>query len=651
VAKPYQSLHRLPGVLWLLPPLLALLPHLQYLPVWLSLTCLGAWFWRLGLALADKPLPARLLRILLALAALAGVFWQFGNIVGQQAGVPLFILLLFVKLLETTRLAEKRLLLILTQFAAMSYFLTGQSLPVTAYLLAVSVLGVAVMAHLQSGLAPRLALRLSVVLFAGGLPLALLLFIFFPRLDHALWSLPQDQASASTGLSDSMGPGDISNLIQSGEIAFRAQFTDTPPDPNGLYWRGPVLADFDGRAWHALPFTQAFNGRLEGRGAPLQMTLTLEPHQRRWLFAPGLPDPLPAGTTLAAGLQWIANAPVTQRQRWELRVFPNYLHLEGREALVRALALPEGFNPRSRDLARAWREKDPRPQALVRQAQDLYRQSFHYTLRPPRLGVHSVDDFLFTTQRGFCEHYASSFVFLMRAAGVPARVVTGYLGGEVNPLDGHVAVRQSDAHAWAEVWLGPEQGWTRVDPTASVSPARVERGIAAALPAMELPPGLVRLSLPWLQDLRHTWEMLNNGWNQWVLGYGQTQQLRLLARLSPALASTRWLASAAILAGILGLTVLAWLYWRGQARVRPDKAALAWRKLEHRLGTLGLAPQVGEAPHHYAQRVASTRPDLAQAVTEIARLYLVVRYGNGMAQLPRLQRLTAGFRPQRPAMR
>ncbi len=321
---------RWPAGLWLLPPLLALLPHVQHLPLWLSLACLGLWAWRLALLLADKPLPSRALRVLLALAGVGAVFWQFRSVVGQEAGVALFILLLFTKLLESASLKEKRLLLILTQFAAMSYFLTGQSLPVTAYLLLVSVLGVAAMGHLQAGggltLAP--ALRRAFVLFAGGLPLALMLFVLFPRLDRPLWSLPSHSASAGTGLSDNMGPGDISNLIQSGEIAFRAQFSGTRPDPSGLYWRGPVLSDFDGRVWHALSTRVPLQGQVEGRDTPWQMSLTLEPHQRRWLFSPGLPDPLPAETSLAEGLQWLAREPVNQRKRWSARVFPDYRHLD-----------------------------------------------------------------------------------------------------------------------------------------------------------------------------------------------------------------------------------------------------------------------------------------------------------------------------------
>ena len=637
---------------WLWPPLLALLPHVQVLPLWISLACGAFWLWRLALFLADKSLPPKWLRIGLALAAVAGVLIQYGNVIGQTAGVPLFILLVFIKLLESETLAQKRLLLILMQFMGMSYFLTGQSLPVTAYLFAVSLFSIAAMAHLQAEgtLAMRQALRLSAQLFAGGVPLAVLLFVFFPRLDHPLWSLPLSQTAGSTGLSDQMGPGDIANLIQSGEIAFRAQFTGTPPDPNGLYWRGPVLADFDGRTWHALSRRQPFLGEAQGTGEARQLTLTLEPHQHQWLFSLGLPDPLPANTFLAAGLQWTAREKVDQRQRWTVRTFPTYRHFSPREELSQALRLPEDFNPQARKLAQAWRQADPRPASLVRQALDLYRARFIYTLRPPLLGRDSVDDFLFRSQRGFCEHYASSFVFLMRAAGVPARVVTGYLGGELNPLDGHVVVRQSDAHAWAEVWLDPQQGWMRVDPTASVSPSRVERGISAALPVTEVPPALARLSLSWLQGLRHTWEMLNNGWNQWILGYGQAQQMKLLALLSPALASAQWLASATIIAGLLGLGLLAWLYWHGQPRIRPDKAAQAWQKLEHRLARIGLGAKMGEAPQHYAARVSAIRPDLAAALAEITQLYLAARYAEQADKLTRLEACVARFSPPRTAL-
>jgi len=640
-------------VWWLFPPMLAFLPHLQTLPVWLSLACAGLWAWRLFLALKDKALPPRMLRAALALAAVGVVFWQFRSVVGQQAGVALFLLLLFVKLLESQTLGQKRLLLILTQFEAMSYFLVDQSILITVYLLMISVLSVATMLQLQAGgtLKAWPSLGRTLRLFATGIPLALMLFVLFPRLDRPLWSLPSDSRSGRTGLSENMSPGDIANLIQSGEIAFRAQFTGPRPDPNGVYWRGVVMSDFDGRVWHAIPPRQALQGQLTGQGAPWQLALTLEPHQRRWLFTPGLPQPLPPETSLAEGFQWLANSSVEQRQRWSVQVFPEYRYLDSPETLAKALSLPAGFNPQATALAQSWRTQDPNPASLVRKALALYEASFTYTLQPPTLGRNSVDDFLFVSKRGFCEHFASSFVFLMRAAGVPARVVTGYLGGELNPLDGHIVVRQSDAHAWAEVWMGAPSGWVRVDPTASISPARIEQGISAALPAAEMPAALARLSVSWLQGWRHTWEMFNNRWDQWVLGYGQVQQLRLLASISPNLASAHWLASATILAGILGLALLAWFYWREPSGQHRDEASRAWHRLEARLTRIGLAPATGEGPARYATRVSLARPDLNAEISAMAALYLSSRYGGQNEKLERLKEMVRRFRPKRPRTR
>ena len=653
---------RLAGLIWLVPPLLALLPHMQTLPIWLTLACLGFWLWRWLLALTDRPLPHRFIRVGLALLALLAVFMQFGTLIGQQGGVPLFITLLFIKLLESETLAEKRLLLILTQFMGMSYFLIGQSLPVTVYLLAVAIFSIAAMAHLQAGGGLNVvnALRQSLYLFGLGLPLAMLLFVFFPRLSHPLWSLPNPAAVAKTGLSDRMQPGDIANLIQSSDIAFRAVIrladeiqsgAQIAPqiapqiDPNGLYWRGPTLADFDGRTWHALPENAPFNGQIMPAGTPLQVTLTLEPHQRTWLFSPGLPAPLPDKTRLTQGLLWQNNQAVTQRQRWIFTSHPEYRHFSEPGERAQALLLPEEFNPRARDMAARWRAENLTPTDIVQRALGLYRTSFSYTLQPPRLGIHSVDDFLFSTQRGFCEHFSSSFVFLMRAAGIPARVVTGYLGGELNPLDGHIVVRQSDAHAWAEVWLDDAQGWVRIDPTASVSPSRIESGIGAALPTSELPPALARLSMPWLQDLRHGWEMLNNGWNQWVLGYNQAQQLKLLARLTPSLGSLQGLATATIASVLIGLSILAWLFWRGRGESKPDEAAILWRLLEKKLLRVGFSPQTGEPPHAYINRVGAQHTEWNNALQEMVRLYLTARYADQPHQLIALKRAVEEFDP------
>lgn len=637
---------RLAEAYWLLPPLLALAPHLPQLPPWLAATCLLAWGWRAWLAWTGRPLPHRHLRTLLAVAALGGVLVQFGHIFGQQAGIPLFLLLIFIKPLETETPRQKRLLLILSFFAVLSYFLTSQSLPVAAYMLAVALLIVTGLAQLASDqIRPRplpSSLGTAARLLVTGLPLALLLFVFFPRLDHPLWSLPSGERAGRTGLSDSMSPGDFGRLILSGEVAFRAVFDGPAPDPRALYWRGPVLDSFDGRTWRAGPRTPMDNVPAAPLGAALSYTLTLEPHDRDWVFTLGLPTQLPPNTRLLAGLQLASDQPLRERRRFALVSHPEYRLGATRAELARALDLPPDFNPRARTLAAQWKASNSSPQALVNEALALYRASFIYTLDPPALGLDSVDEFLFESRRGFCEHFAGSFVFLMRAAGVPARVVTGYLGGDLNPIDGHVLVRQSEAHAWAEVWFD-DTGWTRVDPTGAVSPARVEQGLAAALPARELPAGLARLNTDWLRRMAQAWEAVNHGWNQWVLGYTLERQLRLLSSLTPGLPrDTASLAALSVIAGLAVLALLAWRYGRQPAR---DPALVQYLRFQQRLG---ITSRPEEDPRQYIRRTLTARPESAQAIARIGDLYELARYGDDTAALAEMRaevsRLPLGLR-------
>ncbi|MGQ9685832.1 MAG: transglutaminase family protein [Thiobacillaceae bacterium] len=640
-----SSVHLL-SLFWLLPPLLAALPHATHLPPWLSLACGLLWLWRLGLALAGRPMPGTWVRVGLALAAVALVIAQFGLFIGRNGGVPLLVLLLFVKLLEADSQRHQRFALLLAYFVSLSVFLHDQSLVMTVYLLLVAWLITAALVQLQPMVGAKLRLNLLTAgrLLLAGAPLALVLFLFFPRLQAPLWLLPSGEQAARSGLSDSMQPGDFSRLILSGEIAFRASFVGPPPDSATLYWRGPVLSRFDGRVWRAMADQGDLRAPAVGLGNPLSYALTIEPHERQWLFSLGLPATLPAGTRLMAGMQLTSPRPLTQRRRIELTSHPRYRLGATDEELREALALPPGFNPQARALAADWRRADADPQRLLQQGLDLFRRDFAYTLSPPPVGVHSVDEFLFTTRRGFCEHYASAFVFLMRAAGIPARVVTGYLGGEVNPVDGHMVVRQSDAHAWAEVWLA-DAGWVQVDPTASVSPARVERGLTAALPAVEVPAVLAGLHRPWFRQIRHAWEALNNGWNQWVLGYNLDRQLSLLTELSPHLAGRAWQLTVGVL--LAALTLMAWIAWRGSAGREREEAARLYARCTTRLARLGLQREVTEGAQAYARRVAAARPDLAQSVGQICSLYERARYAGDLRALSGLAEATRRFRPRR----
>jgi transglutaminase-like putative cysteine protease len=592
--------------------------------------------------------------MLLSLAGVAGVLLQFGTVIGPQGGVALLVFLSGAKLLETRTARDRLGLLFVGCFLLVAYFLTSQSLAMAGYMvIAASSLVAAMIANTQPTPDLRATFSTAGRLLLQALPLALLLFVLFPRLQGPLWGLPQ-QGAAQTGLSDRMSPGDFSQLSLSDEIAFRVEFATSPPSPSSLYWRGPVLWDFDGRTWLTRLTVPPNPIRAEGVGQQTSYAITLEPHRQRWLFLLGLPREIPPNlpgleTTLGPDLQWMSKNPLNQRLRYQLDADLDYrLDPDGLSAATRArtLALPEG-NPQARMLAAQWASRHRDGQAIVNQALNLFRnEAFFYSLKPPLLGENSVDDFLFVSRRGFCEHYASAFVVLMRAAGIPARVVTGYQGGERNPLGDYWIVRQRDAHAWAEVWL-PNLGWTRVDPTAAVAPNRVERGLDAALPVGERATGLMTLNASWLMPLRQSWDLINNQWNQWVLGYNQDRQRQFLARLNPFLATWQgmvWGLAVAVGAALLFASL--WLIPR-LVRVQLDPTSRLYARFCRRLQKRGITRGSAEGPEDFARRAAALRPDLAASIEQISQLYLELRYGRAQAdQLARLQQMINAFKPK-----
>ena len=324
--------------------------------------------------------------------------------------------------------------------------------------------------------------------------------------------------------------------------------------------------------------------------------------------------------------QVLSRTPVRSRFRYELRSYLDYVagRDDSGELLQSQLNLPAN-NPRTRALAEQWRNELASDEAVIRRMLDHFRQeSYFYTLTPPLLGENSIDQFLFGTRRGFCEHYASAFVFAMRVAGIPARVVTGYQGGERNPVDGYLIVRQSDAHAWAEVWL-KGKGWVRIDPTAAIAPNRIEVGLAAAVPAGEPLPFLVRSDLSWLRQVRFRWEAVTNSWNQWVLGYTPERQREVLSRLG--MRDPDWKAMTATMAALCGFLLLGLTAWALHKRVRVDPTVRAWNRLSRKLARIGLARLDWEGPTDYVRRVALARPDLSQPMESIATLYIQLRYG------------------------
>ena len=629
---------------------LATAPHTPRLALWVNAFIGLALAWRLFLAWRGRTMPSKTLITLLGVAGFVGVFLSFRTVFGRDAGVTLLVLLMSLKLLEMRLMRDVFVLVFLAYFLALTNFFYSQTIPTSLVMLAtVLVITTSLVGFNAPGQNGSSSLRTASLLLLQASPLMVLLFFLFPRVPGPLWGLPQDAFAGVTGLSDTMSPGAISRLSSSDAIAFRVRYAGAPPQRNQLYWRGPVFWSFDGRTWRpGMPrLDNAF--RFEAEGNPIDYEVTLEPHNRQWLFALDLPARLPPNARITTDFQMLSIPPVRNRLRYDLRSYPSYRATSGADSsdLRNALALPGPLNPRARALGAEWREKIADPEAIMREAIGFFRNGrYLYTLSPPLLGDNTVDEFLYDTKQGFCEHFASSFTVLMRAAGVPARVVTGYQGGEINPVDNYMVVRQAEAHAWSEVWLGPVRGWVRVDPTAAAFPVRVEGGLAASVPQSSELPLLMRTQLDWLRQMRFNWDALTNRWNQWVLGYNTDRQRDMLSRFGMQTPSWQTLAMLLFwsVAAVIGLTAL-WLLRRARNN---DPVQRAWIAFCRKLADAGLVREPGEGPQDFAKRALQGLPKRAGAVQAIVRLYVDLRYGRreGDREAARqLGRLVREFRP------
>ncbi|MEO1767042.1 transglutaminase TgpA family protein [Thiobacter aerophilum] len=626
--------------------------HAAHLPPWLTLLTATLLGWRLAASQGWVPLPGRGLLILLALACAASILVAYHTLFGREAGVAMLTLMVALKLMEMRTRRDAVLTVFLGWFLVLTHFLYGQDILLALYLFTATVwllVALALLTHPAQSVPA--AMRLALTLTIQALPLVVLLFVLFPRLPGPLWGLPKDTFAARSGLDEIMRPGSISRLVQSDEVVFRAEFKGPPPPAAQRYWRGPVLEIFDGASWQPHRGAAVLPA-VEADGPPIAYSVTLEPHGKPWVFALELPDPLALGPhmRLASTYQLFATQPLTQRQRFDLLALPQH-RLDANpdpHTLARALQLPPSGNSRARALAEQMRRTAHSDGEVVEAVLRLFReQDFRYTLTPPLLGPDGVDEFLFDTRRGFCEHYAGAFTFLMRAAGVPARVVTGYQGGEFNELGGYLIVRQSDAHAWSEVWL-PQRGWVRVDPTAAVAASRIERGPSAALPAGEPLPYLLRSQPLWLKTLRLKWDALNHRWNLWVIGFDQERQVGLFARMGFGIVSWRKLAWMLLVALAASFILLAALTLRLPAPRDPVQAA--WLRLCRKLARAGLPRAPQEGPLAYAERIGKTRPELAAPLAALARRYAALRYGgeNDPHAAREFARQAAAFPAPRP---
>ncbi len=624
-------------------------PHVEHFPPWVTAMCAMLIAWRAYLNFNDYPLPPRWLLFFLTTATVGGVFLSYHTLFGRDAGVTLLILLASLKLIELRAARDATMLIYLTCFIIITNFLYSQSIPTALMMLASVLVILTTWVHLHSGgLSLKLRLNIAAKLLLQAIPLTLLLFVLFPRVQGPLWGMPQD-AYASSGLSDSMAPGTLSKLSLSQTVAFRVNFEGGSPPRDQMYWRGPVLWDFDGLTWkNRDAVIRNKTPQFDQLNRPVDYTVTLEPHNKNWLFALDMPTKVSIANFMTDDFQLRAKAPITARLRYNVHSQLVYRANadEAPSQLNRALMLPPELNPQARKLAAAWRTALSTDDAIISTALTHFnRGNFEYTLEPPLLGLHGVDDFLFASRKGFCEHYASSFVFLMRAAGIPARVVTGYQGGEPNELGAYTIVRQSDAHAWAEVWL-KDRGWIRVDPTAAVSPARVQSGLSAAIPGSTALPFLARTQLPWLTSLRFNLDILNHRWNQWVLGYNTERQFAFLTRLG--MEDVTWQKMAInLLIGVALVVALIALVLLRKLHMRQTDAVLAlYLRFCKKLARAGVSRAAHEGPQDFAKRAATSLPHLAKAIHNITAQYLTMRYENtpDTAGLRGLHRDIAAFK-------
>jgi transglutaminase-like putative cysteine protease len=633
---------------------LALLAHVATLPFWVLVIVIACGLIRIGLARSGRGAPPQSVLLTVAALAVPLLFVRFHTFNGLVAGTALLAVAAGLKLLETKSQRDIYIIILIIYFVSLAALLEGDSFWLLAYLIGVCWLTTATLLRVtSSGPAPgwQRSLRYGGRILAQALPLALVFWLLFPRFAAPLWQVPNDSQTAASGLSDSMSPGDITQLALSDEIAFRVRFASAAPPAKARYWRGPVLDSFDGHTWTRSTRGLAGSAPLRPQGPAYQYTVMMEPHRHRWIFMLDWPATwdLPHAELSA---DYTLMQPDTLSRPIDV-IGTSYTQVQSAEPLSQNMRrrdthLPPNRNPRTAGLAQQLRSAHPNDMDYVRAVLDMFtQQPFFYTLTPPKLSDNSVDEFLFDTKRGFCGHYASAFVALMRAAGIPARVVTGYQGGTRNPYGDYWIVRQSDAHAWTEVWIEP-QGWVRMDPTAAISPQRVERGPGEVAGADDPLASRWQRKSPWFAGARLRMDVLREVWRERILDFDQDSQRKLLEMLKIPEPDGQKLVMLLAAAMVL---VLAWLTWQVRRELQPkarDITARTYARLCARLAAVGLPRHPHEGAEAYAMRVALKRPDLAQRVTALCRHYSSLRYAPPSAgiTLGQFQAAVRVFRPQ-----
>ena len=667
-----------PGLFWLLIAFAALVAlHSDHLPIWIQLTALAALIWRIQIFRGVWPYPGRLQKTALVLLCAAGIVFEYRSFNDLDPLAALLVVGLTLKLLEIHHHRDALILIYLSYFVAIVQCLFFQTIGAALQIAACMMLVTAALAGIHQTQATRhyaAPIKTGLVMLAQALPLMLVMFLVMPRIG-SLWAVPQAR-QATFGVSDRMSPGDFTDLSASGKIAFRAEFEGEIPRQQELYWRGLVLSQFDGREWSSAGQGRGWGGyggiaslrwsnrsgsadnfandkMVERLGRPLKYSVTLEATGAHWAYALSTPVPETPGIALTRDFTLLSVKPALSKIRYDVTSWLDY-RLQSKTLMPaqrkQETRLPSQSNPQTQTIARQWAEQTPQPRALIERVLDMFNKDYIYTLQAPALGEHTVDDFLWQTRTGFCEHFASSFVVFMRAAGIPARVVVGYQGGERNPTENYLIVHQYDAHAWAEVWL-QGQGWVRVDPTAAVAPERIQMTVADLLAnekgfLADSPFSALRLNhISWVRKLRLRIDALDYAWAKWVLGYDSVQNSLLagiLGEVNPQRIGFLLLIAGSI--AMLPLAVWFMLTARGKPRSELDRLLLLFFE---RLKRAGVDRRPGEGLRSVAGRACTQLPALAPQTRTIAQQFELYKYGGQDQDLAGLGRQVRAYRPAR----
>lgn len=627
--------------------LLITAPHIEYLPLGSVLCILILALWRALIFVKKKYRPGKLLSVSLTLLAVALIYQHANGFSGITAGSHLLIVMSFFKLLESHSSRDYMLLVILSFFIISTNFLFSQTLFTAFYMficLFFTLLTLLTINQKSSDIKLTEKSAISLRLIAYSLPIMIVLFLFFPRITGPLWKTKTDQTQAKTGLTDSMEPGEISKLVYSNELVFRTSFKSDIPPPQQRYWRAIILWNFDGRKWSINTVNEPETS-IEIEKAGYEYTVTLEPNNKKWLYLLDLPYQIQDKYNIDPDFTARANQPVNALLQYTASASQNYRITSALDQSIREIALTTpGFNTQAKQLALSWKQQSTKPEFIVNSALNYFsKQGFYYTLSPAKLTRQDgIDQFLFENRQGFCEHYASAFAILMRSAGIPTRIVLGYLGGSLNPLNNVISVDQSMAHAWNEVWIDGK-GWIRIDPTAAIAPDRINIDINSALKDQTNLPLHIQLNFPVLLKIKQLFSAIDNNWNQWVLSYDKNKQQDFLKYLTGKEFSLKEISELFIQILLLTLTIISLLYFYRNTKKKQDPVNHIYNRFLKKLERAGYKKAINEGPRDFKRRLQKSLPKQQQEISFIIEHYIKLKF-KPSTEDNSIQRLTQAVR-------